>query len=57
MLNLIIAVINGGCAVYLAWTANKTWKYLDKSLRVLNVCVVLLNVACCAMNLVRAFAR
>ena len=56
MLNLILAVINGGCAVYLSWTARKAWKYLSTGLRVLNVAVVVANVLFCAMNLVRVFA-
>ena len=54
MLFLIFAAVNGSLAVYLAWTARKTWKYLHTGMRVLDVCVVVLNVLCCAMNVLRA---
>ena len=54
MLNLILAVINGSCAMYLVWSASKTWKHLPTGLRALNVAVVVANVLCCAMNLAHA---
>lgn len=54
MLNLILSGINGYCAVYLALTARKVWKSLPTGLRTLDVAVVVVNVMCCAMNLVRA---
>lgn len=56
MLNLILAVINCGCAIHLSCTTRKSWKYLSAAQRVLSVVVVVLNVLCCAMNLFRALS-
>lgn len=56
MLNLFLAACNGGAAAYLAWVACKLWKNLDKGTRALDVFLIVLNVLCCALNLVRAFA-
>jgi len=54
LIYLILAALVGGVTVYLVLTVRKNWRYLPKNAKVLDVAVILLDVAVCALNLARA---
>ena len=54
LIYLILAALVGGVMVYLVLTVRKNWRHLPKSMKVLDVAVILLDVAVCALNLARA---
>lgn len=56
LLYLILAVLNGGAAVWLALVLRKNWRYLYTDLKVADVILVACNVALCAVHLLRVFA-
>ena len=51
MLNMILAVMCAGCALFLACYLCKAWKQIATSFRVLDVVVIALDVVACALNL------
>ena len=54
LMYMILAALVGGVTVYLVLTVRKNWRYLSRSSKILDVAVILLDVAVCALNLARA---